>query len=530
MAQDTVLITLKNYRCFADGEPARIRIQAGVLAFVGPNNSGKSSLLRFFYELRPLFEAFRNRQSMLQLAGGSFSTPYLGVEDHREIFSDSTRRPLSIELEFNASKSDEVSRVKLFAEPDSPTVWRAEFRFGPGDLQAARMEGAPDGQTIRYYLAGSQSPFMLNLQNMPMVLGVLAGAFYVGPFRNAISEGGGAYYDLSIGTDFIKQWDQWKNAGDKTHMRAIQQVTEDIAAIFDYQRLEINAAQSATRLQIVADGRPYRLRELGAGISQFIVLLGNLAVKRPPLLLIDEPELNLHPRLQTRFISRLEEYASYGLAFATHSIGLARTSANRIMACMRDGDHSIIRDFEAVRSLPELVGELSFSAYRELGYDLLLLVEGVTDVKVVQQWLRLLHGDHKAVVVPLGGSAMITSNRNHELQELGRLANRVAVLIDSERSSAGEALAPERSAFLADCTAQQFLAHATDYRAIDNYLPDHAIKAAFGESKSALAPFESLATRNNGWAKAESWRAAKLMTKDELSASDVGQFLGRIFA
>lgn len=48
MAQDTVLVTLKNYRCFADSEPARLRIQAGVLAFVGPNNSGKSSLLRFF--------------------------------------------------------------------------------------------------------------------------------------------------------------------------------------------------------------------------------------------------------------------------------------------------------------------------------------------------------------------------------------------------------------------------------------------------------------------------------------------------
>ena len=43
-------LTLKNYRCFSDESPARFSLRRGFTAFVGVNNSGKSSLLRFFYE------------------------------------------------------------------------------------------------------------------------------------------------------------------------------------------------------------------------------------------------------------------------------------------------------------------------------------------------------------------------------------------------------------------------------------------------------------------------------------------------
>src|SRR5690348_1964126 len=49
-------LTIKNYRCFADEEPARISVRPGFTAFLGPNNAGKSTMLRLFYELRTLFE------------------------------------------------------------------------------------------------------------------------------------------------------------------------------------------------------------------------------------------------------------------------------------------------------------------------------------------------------------------------------------------------------------------------------------------------------------------------------------------
>lgn len=45
-------LTLKNYRCSPDARPMRISLGGGPTAFIGVNNSGKSSLLKFFYEFR----------------------------------------------------------------------------------------------------------------------------------------------------------------------------------------------------------------------------------------------------------------------------------------------------------------------------------------------------------------------------------------------------------------------------------------------------------------------------------------------
>ncbi|NJK91715.1 MAG: ATP-binding protein, partial [Blastochloris sp.] len=46
-------ISVKNYRCFNDLAPARLKLQRGISALIGANNVGKSTLLRLFYELRP---------------------------------------------------------------------------------------------------------------------------------------------------------------------------------------------------------------------------------------------------------------------------------------------------------------------------------------------------------------------------------------------------------------------------------------------------------------------------------------------
>jgi len=48
-------ITIKNYRCFSLNKPAHIVVRDGFTAFVGINNSGKSALLKFFYEFRNMF-------------------------------------------------------------------------------------------------------------------------------------------------------------------------------------------------------------------------------------------------------------------------------------------------------------------------------------------------------------------------------------------------------------------------------------------------------------------------------------------
>jgi AAA15 family ATPase/GTPase len=65
-------LSIENYRCFPAGSPVSLKISKGFSAFVGVNNSGKSSLLKFFYEMRPAFAAIATNVNVIQqmLGGG----------------------------------------------------------------------------------------------------------------------------------------------------------------------------------------------------------------------------------------------------------------------------------------------------------------------------------------------------------------------------------------------------------------------------------------------------------------------------
>jgi energy-coupling factor transporter ATP-binding protein EcfA2 len=177
------------------------------------------------------------------------------------------------------------------------------------------------------------------------------------------------------------------------------------------------------------------------------VIFGNVAIRRPPFVFIDEPETNLHPALQIAFLTSLARYAKGNVLFATHSIGLARATAENIYSFQRGTKGiPVVRRFERTPNYAEFAGEMSFSAFQELGCDAILLVEGVTDIKTCQQFLRILKKDARVVVIHLGGDEMVRGGVDQELHELTRITTRVFALVDSEREGfASHLLRSERS-------------------------------------------------------------------------------------
>ncbi len=86
-------------------------------------------------------------------------------------------------------------------------------------------------------------------------------------------------------------------------------------------------------------------------------------------------------------------------------------------------------------SLLEMLGELSFSSYRELGFDGILLVEGGNDIKLFHELLRKYRKDQKYVVISLGGDQLARKDVEAELNEIKRISNNVYALVDSERAA-----------------------------------------------------------------------------------------------
>jgi energy-coupling factor transporter ATP-binding protein EcfA2 len=376
--------------------------------------------------------------------------------------------------------------------------------------------------------ANAARSVLYDFKDLLEIIRVFYGAKYYGAFRNALNQGSGQYYDFQIGTAFIDLWNTWKTAGNKAQSRAIGKITEELRRLFEFEQLEINASVSLKTLLITINGHQYRLGELGSGISQFIMALGNAATATPSLILIDEPETNLHPALQIDFLLMLAQYATVGCLFSTHSVGLARSVAERIFTVQKSTQGPIVRPFEATPSYSEFLGELSFSSFKEMGCDRILLVEGVNDVKVVQQLLRLVGKEHSTVILPLGGDQLVTGSREMELHELRRLSGSIFALVDSERHDASAPPAERRAKFEEVCKKVGFDVCLTERRAIENYFPDYAVKAAFGPNFEHLAPYERLSDHANGWGKSDNWRIAHHVTKSDLLSSDVGRFLARI--
>jgi predicted ATPase len=105
--------------------------------------------------------------------------------------------------------------------------------------------------------------------------------------------------------------------------------------LLGFKKLQINADQTSKTLDVIIDGRPQKLYEVGAGVAQLIIVLAAALVSKPPYILIDEPELSLHPSLQLNFLASLGSYATKGLLYSTHSISLARSTAQRIYAVQK---------------------------------------------------------------------------------------------------------------------------------------------------------------------------------------------------
>lgn len=524
-------LTLKNYRCFSDRSPAEFSLGQGFTALVGPNNSGKSSLIKFFYETRQLWRNFRSPEFFMSAFRGNTiqAGQPIGTYDHLELFSMDNERPLSLEIYLAPIVGAGATLNKVVFTTDREAFrrgnygWQSKMEWFPA-ATGGNPRQSVEKIDVQGRLLNGADRIILDAREMLAFLNAIGDGIYIGPFRNAINTGATDYYDITVGTKFIETWHEWKTGPHKFQNDTITRVTEDIKKIFGFSGLEINASMRLGTLQVNIDGRSFKLQELGSGLAQFIVVFGNVAIRQPGFLFIDEPELNLHPSLQIDFLTTLGSYAGYGVLFATHSVGLARAIGDRIYSLQKDGSVSTCRSFEQTPNYVEFLGEMSFSSFKEMGCERILLVEGVSDVRTIQQFLRKLGKDHRIVILPLGGDQLAKSNMEVELYELTRISSKVSALVDSEREAPGAPEVPHRAAFSQTCGKLGFECLVTEYRAIENYFSDRAVKQGVGGQYAALEPYQKLSSVN-AWSKRDNWKIARAMPWEDIEDTDIGRFL-----
>jgi hypothetical protein len=265
-------------------------------------------------------------------------------------------------------------------------------------------------------------------------------------------------------------------------------------------------------------------------VAQFLVVAASVLVKRPNWLLIDEPELNLHARMQEGFLSLLGRHVGTGVIFSTHSFGLARSMSDQLIVCRRTEVGTSAALYERTADLSLALGELGFGGMFDLAHRAVLLVEGQSEVKVFRAILRWYGIADQVVVLSLGGSSGISAHRDLELVELRRLAHIVFAVIDSERISESEPLAKARIGFASSCNEIGIDCLVLERRAFENYLDQTVARRVLGKPGATAFDIYDKPPGDWSWPKDRNWLVVDAMTKSDIKRTDVGKHLARLAA
>lgn len=487
-------IMLSNYRPIRANRAVALDLSRQITFLLGRNNCGKTSLLRFFSEFRPLFD-----------------------------WQVDMRKSQEREIDLGHLHWDSICHRDT---PGHPLIFRVEFQ---GSVWEYSMRYAGLAQhTTKLHVQFSP----VNNQDNNAVIEanhVFRRMLYFGPLRSTTFSGFGGPAQAITGSSFITSWAEWSTGKEPAKRAAAKLLEREIRDLFKFQEFSIKVNPERNELMVDYDDGSFRLSELGEGLSHFIVVLANALISKPSYILIDEPENGLHPKLQSMFVQTLASKTSHGLVAASHSLALGRHVADSVLYCKKDAAGFSVTEHGGVTT-PTLVAEIremGYSQYIEADAQNLLLVEGRTDIKAFREILRIYGIDQRFIIVSLSGSEFLAGDPHKyesELQELKALGTRsVTAIIDSEKATAADTIAPGRLKFCEVCEKLGYETHILERRSLENYFSAPAIHAVTGVSAS-LDPFDKF-VESRAWKKPQNWRIAGRLTKEELLMTDLGQFV-----
>lgn len=231
------------------------------------------------------------------------------------------------------------------------------------------------------------------------------------------------------------------------------------------------------------------LSRSGSGIANALYLVCRLLLDNnaPSIVLIDEPELGLHPKLQSQFISlfrKISEDFSVQWILATHSpfiMGRIK-SEDRLYLMEHTGESSVCRQI-TVEKKSEVFTVMGAYLPEALTSNGMIFVEGQTEVVVLTILLKRAGLDIEKegiLIVPLGGDNLFFIKPS----DLKRIHDKVMVIIDSDLKQSldeGGHIKQNKLDYEKLCKDEHIHFYMNrEFRTIENMYPKRALAKALG--------------------------------------------------
>lgn len=272
--------------------------------------------------------------------------------------------------------------------------------------------------------------------------------------------------------------------GGPEKLRAIQEIVSSLLGV-DIDVFQATQTSQREEPEAELDVDQFLVQVNGAGIREALRLILDYELNHPDILLVEEPEIHLHPALETSMMRYLKAIGQHCQIFiTTHSTNFldAAEMRNVYLASIKSSTTlQLISVEEAEESIPRELGIRLSSLFM---FDRLIFVEGPTDEDVFRELastLKINFAQAGVGFVPMGGVRNFTHFATEATMNF-LSKRRVGLFFILDRDEREEAEIQKLTAKLGDNARLKVLAK----RELENYLLHPRAVARFIEMKHHL--------------------------------------------
>jgi predicted ATP-dependent endonuclease of OLD family len=230
------------------------------------------------------------------------------------------------------------------------------------------------------------------------------------------------------------------------------------------------------------DEDQHEIYNLGDGFQTLLSILFPLFRDREKenVVFIEEPEAHLHPEWQKLLLKSLKMFEKNQYFITTHSASFINDEDAAIYTVKRENKKSIIALVELDSNKFDILRDLGYKASDLFQSNYILWVEGPSDKIYLNYWINktepsLIEGEHYSIMF-YGGSTFnhfidTESDEEFGLNFLKTLNQNFGIILDSDKKGATEQFNEKKKKIEELFNNSGSFCWLTEYREIENYIP-----------------------------------------------------------